>query len=307
MSFLACRYRREQRADALIEEWGHRHDDPYVVPSTEVPYWLSEDVNYHLREQKSNDVIDKLYEVKHQLLDFGRHWWPDVVDAMTIYRRNFGHLSIPPAFVITEEILELNIGFNMTHYGMELGSIRAQLRAGDIDGYDDPVRRPILDALGFDWGDMRHHLRFRYPAVVQFMLFRYYHALYDWIPIDYVVPDDGLAPEWMVGAPLGEWIQVVRMQRRILEIFYPERIKVLNMFLDEANTRPGLWRNVRYFQWTLPTPDWLREKYEGAHPVPEVTDDNLPSFEYIKELKRGTFTIGKIDSQTKVNNEWYSM
>ena len=40
------------------------------------------------------------------------------------------------------------------------------IRIGDIDGFEDPERRSILDGLGFSWGDLSKYQRFRFPPMM---------------------------------------------------------------------------------------------------------------------------------------------
>lgn len=303
-----CRDTRDNRANYLIRNWTDRIDDPYVIPNSEAPLWWAEDVAYHLSYQLSDRDVDRLNHVKYRLFEFEQFWWEEVLEALRVYKRAFGHVNVPPSFVVTEEMLELNIGFTMDHYAMKLGAFCQQLRSGDADGFDDPVRRPILDAMGFEWGDMRHHLRFRFLPMMCLLTMRFSLNLFEEIEADYVVPDDKLWPDWAVHLPLGEWVQLVRMQRKVLQTFYPDRLKALDIFFRPDRIMDAAWGADYDYQWEIPTPDWLREKYERRNPVPQIGENEAVDEEVVKKLTEGVIKIGREYPngwKTRQNSEVY--
>ena len=42
----------------------------------------------------------------------------------------------------------------------------ASIRIGDVDGFEDPERRAILDDMGFSWGDLSKYQRYRFPPLM---------------------------------------------------------------------------------------------------------------------------------------------
>ena len=83
--------------------------------------------------------------------------------------------------------------------GMQLGEAVASLRIGDADGLEDADRRAALDALGFDWGDKRRHLQFRFiPLLLGLRIYRHLYG-FPLVRPDFKVPDEKIWPYWMAG------------------------------------------------------------------------------------------------------------
>jgi hypothetical protein len=89
--------------------------------------------------------------------------------------------------------------YDVRYIGMPLGEAVASLRDGDVDGLEDPVRRPLLDALGFEWGDKSRHQRFRFmPMMLGLKIYRHLYG-FPLVKTDFVVPDEPQWPYWMAG------------------------------------------------------------------------------------------------------------
>jgi hypothetical protein len=89
--------------------------------------------------------------------------------------------------------------YDVRYIGMPLGEAVASLRSGDVDGLEDPVRRPLLDALGFDWGDKSRYQRFRFmPMLLGLKIYRHLYG-FPLVKTDFVVPDEPQWPYWMAG------------------------------------------------------------------------------------------------------------
>jgi hypothetical protein len=135
---------------------------------------------------------------------------------------------------------------------MRLGEFVQQLRIGDVDGYEDAERRQFLDSLGFQWGDLALHLRFRfYPT---YLGLRTYFHLWGMAlpPPDFVVPTEEIHsaevyPAWMRGMPLGLWAGVLRVQQQVLKLHYPERFEMFND-LEMVWWMPPAGLPDKYFQ-----------------------------------------------------------
>lgn len=161
-------------------------------------------------------------------MEFGKFNWGSFVDALTTYTEVYGNSNVPEDFVISEAILDKDLGFSEDHLDMPLGELVTSVRIGDVDGLEDTARRRKLDALGFDWGDVKKYQRFRFPPMYQGL--KVYRHLYGF-PLpqhNFVVPDEPQWPYWMVNMPLGEWASIARVQQQMLFEEYPERVDMLN-------------------------------------------------------------------------------
>ena len=161
-----------------------------------------------------------------------------------MYHAQHGDLDVPQEFVVTPEMVIEGL-YDEAHEGMLLGEYVAGLRCGDLDGLEDPTRRAVLDSLGFNWGDLSQYQRYRFvPMILGLKVFKHLYGFA--LPkYDFVVPDEPQWPYWMCGMPLGEWSNVVRIQQKMVEEFYPNRKDMLN--------------SMEFLWWIPPGP--VDEKY----------------------------------------------
>lgn len=107
--------------------------------------------------------------IGYRIMEFGKFNWDDVVIALQIYKEAYGNIDVPLDFVLDEATMDLNLGFDVDDgrlEGLLLGHAVESLRIGDIDGFEDPERRSILDGLGFQWGDLSKYQRYRFPPMM---------------------------------------------------------------------------------------------------------------------------------------------
>lgn len=172
--------------------------------------------------------IKAMKKIGYRILEFGRFNWDSVMTGFAIYKQVYGHLDIPHEFIVDEDIIALNIGFDEKFEGMRLGEAVAGLRIGDIDGLEDSARRKSLDAMGFVWGDKKLYQRYRFvPMIMGLKLYKHLYS-FPMPHYNFVVPDEPQWPYWMVNMPLGEWSAVLRVQQKMVEEHYPHRRDMLN-------------------------------------------------------------------------------
>lgn len=208
----------------------------------------------HLTPQEFNKAITRpipeeaiadMKAIGYKILEFGPYNWDDVRDALQVYKNQYGDVNVPLDYVIDEEKCADNIGYNEKYEGLLLGEAVEGIRTGDIDGLEDPERRAVLDELGFDWGDMEKHQRYRFvPMIMGLRLFKHLNS-YSTPEFDYIVPDEPQWPYWMVNMPLGKWAAIARIQQKMLMTHYPQRMDMLNAL---------------GFMWWYPV-DGIEEKY----------------------------------------------
>eukprot|EP01036_Dinobryon_divergens_P031941 gene31941-41435_t len=194
-------------------------------------YMQSQDLNQALARAISDDDVQAMKTIGYRIMEFGKFNWEDVVLALGIYKSSYGHVDVPLDFVIDESLLEQPEGadFNVD---------------GDIDGFEDPERRSILDGLGFSWGDLTKYQRYRFPPMMHLLssstdnvevylcgvlALKVYNHLHGFaVPQgDFVVPDSPLWPFWMINMPLGQWSTAIRIQQKMVEEHYPQRKDIL--------------------------------------------------------------------------------
>jgi len=208
----------------------------------------------HLTPQEFNKAITRpipeeaiadMKAIGYKILEFGPYNWDDVRDALQVYKNQYGDVNVPLDYVIDGEKCADNIGYNEKYEGLLLGEAVEGIRTGDIDGLEDPERRAVLDELGFDWGDMEKHQRYRFvPMIMGLRLFKHLNS-YSTPEFDYIVPDEPQWPYWMVNMPLGKWAAIARIQQKMLMNHYPQRVDMLNAL---------------GFMWWYPV-DGIEEKY----------------------------------------------
>jgi hypothetical protein len=170
-------------------------------------------------------AIQKSHDMGYRLLEFGNFWWEDVVDCLRVYLQKFGDLAVPREFKITDE--SVANGFPKHCVGLDLGDAVMSIRIGDTDAFDDPTRRKMLDDMGFDWGDRRKYLQFRF--VPMWLALRQYFYLEGdtFVDPDFVIPHSPEWPLWMCGIPLGKWCFTAKRQYPMIAEEYPERQRAL--------------------------------------------------------------------------------
>ena len=141
-------------------------------------------------------------------------------------------------------------------FGLQLGEGVWSVRHGDYDGFEDPARRKILDELGFDWGNIGVHQRFRFvPMLWGLKLLKKQEEMC--MPdTDFVVPDDDpIWPRWMVGMPLGQWAATLRVQQQMVKEYYPQRVAVLNALEFLWFIPPGPTFPEKFYEPLVQPPD----------------------------------------------------
>ena len=227
-------YAREWESDAETRETSHFEGKLTVF-----------EINRALTRAIPDEDIEQMKKIGYRILEFGRFYWNDVVEALTIYKKINGNVNVPFEFEINDKIVLSDIGYHERLEGLRLGEIVAGLRQGDIDGLEDEERRPLLDSLGFDWGDKSKYQRYRF--IPMFYGLRLFDHLYGFpLPqYDFVVPDEPQWPYWMINMPLGEWAAIARIQQNMMELHYPHRKDML--------------QNLKYPFWVPPGP--INPKY----------------------------------------------
>lgn len=189
--------------------------------------------------------IARMKAIGYRIIEFGRFNWDKVVSAFRIYKKRYGNVDVPFEYVINEEEIAADIGFDESYEDMMLGEIVKGLRIGDIDGYEDPERKATLSALGFKWGDVALYQRYRFvPMILGLKIYRHLYG-FPLPQYDFVVPDAPQWPYWMIGMPLGEWASIARVQQKLIDEHYPDRKDILNA--------------LEFLWWVPPGP--IPEKY----------------------------------------------
>ena len=129
-------------------------------------YLSSQDFNSMIARIIPNDDIEIMKKISYRILEFGQFNWNQVITAFKVYKSYYGDLNIKDDYIINDEILDLNIGYDDDIEGMLLGEALKSIRIGDIDGLEDVERRKQLDELGFDWGDKKLYQRYRFVPML---------------------------------------------------------------------------------------------------------------------------------------------
>jgi hypothetical protein len=234
---------RNLSPDAYIRELSH-------FEGCMTPHALGQALSPSIEEE---DILE-MKTMGYRYPEFAPYSWNHVVEALLVYKSIFGDLNVPEHFLLHRDIIRKYPKFPEKLEGMPLGFFVKSIRIGDVDGYEDKDRRELLDAMGFQWGDMSKYLYF--PFQTMFQALRIYNHLYSFpMPQEYfVVPDEPQWPSWMVGIPLGEWAAVCRIQQKMLAKEYPNRKDLLDAL---------------EFIWWIPPSDKILQKYEHILP-PEI-------------------------------------
>ena len=184
---------------------------------------------YHkiITRQISDEDIDFMKKVGYRILEFGEHNWDSFMECLHTYKDYYGDLNVPEDYIITEDTILSGPNFDPKFEDFKLGDAVLGVRIGDIDGLEDPPRKKVLEAIGFEWGDKSKHLRFRFlPLILGLKIYRHLYG-FALVQSDFTVPDEPQWPYWMANMPLGEWTDIARIQQRLLEDEYPERYGML--------------------------------------------------------------------------------
>jgi hypothetical protein len=209
-------------------------------------------------ERPNSRQRQEMRDMGHRYIEFQAYNWPDVLRVMKLYKAKFGHLDVPANYTVDDVLLDtsfLQDHYAHRYYRMPLGRFIEEIRCGDIDGFEDPERRPILDKLGFRWGDPKKYLRFRYVPLASALqlLMRRFHSVSDAEDEEYVIPDSLVWPEWMKGMPVGKWLAIAKLQKNVLFNFYPDKFEFFrSVWIDWGNAR---FNSISYDPkyWTPPT------------------------------------------------------
>ena len=238
---------REINSEAMNDYMRSREnsDDPEIRTKANLGEGYLSLEDFH--KVNSRDIpetdIQLMKQIGYRILEFGQFNWDIVVSALEIFKNNFGHINVPADYIIDEEIINLDLGFDESYENLNLGEAVESIRIGDVDGLEDPIRKSILDSLGFDWGDKSKYQRYRFPPL--FIALKIYSHLYgDPLPnFDFIVPDEPQWPYWMVGIPLGKWTALLRVQQKMIKQHYEDRHDIL-IAMD--------------FMWWIPPPNHLQ-------------------------------------------------
>ena len=160
---------RNIAAEAVLEYMNNRElsKDPAIRQISHFEGYLSsQDFNSMIARTIPNDDIEIMKKVSYRILEFGQFNWNQVITAFKVYKSYYGDLNITDDYIINDEILDLNIGYDDNIEGMLLGEALKSIRIGDIDGLEDEERRKQLDELGFDWGDKKLYQRYRFVPML---------------------------------------------------------------------------------------------------------------------------------------------
>ncbi|UKJ88992.2 hypothetical protein MACJ_002238 [Theileria orientalis] len=124
--------------------------------------------------------------------------------------------------------------------GMPLGLFIDMLRNGDVDAKDHWLRRPLLDHIGFNWGDGLKYLSFTWDklelGLIWYVNFRGFPV--SQIPPTLVIPKTTLPakfgkPEEIQGLKLGRLFYSAVDQIQVIYKYYPDRFQFIkDMGLD---------------------------------------------------------------------------
>lgn len=240
---------RELSAGVMREHIFSRElsDDPDVREISHFEGRLTPEMFHKLniREIPDEDIA-AMKRIGYRILEFGQFNWEIVLEALRIYKSQFGNVDVPQNFMINDQTIRANIGFDRKFENLNLGDAVEAIRIGDVDGYEDEERREILDSLKFRWGDPQKYLRFRfYPMLLGLRVFRHLYSVP--MPLhNFVVPDEYQWPYWMAGMPLGEWSTICRIQQKVLAEHYPQRKAMLSAMEFAFWIPPGPIPNKYY-------------------------------------------------------------
>ncbi|BAM41293.1 conserved hypothetical protein [Theileria orientalis strain Shintoku] len=129
-------------------------------------------------------------------------------------------------------------------HGMPLGLFIDMLRNGDVDAKEHWLRRPVLDRIGFNWGDGLKYLNFTWDklelGLLWYVNFRGFPV--SQIPPGLIIPRTTLAakfgkPEEIQGMKLGRLFYLAMDQIQVIYKYYPERFQFIkDMGLDVVLT-----------------------------------------------------------------------
>ncbi len=234
---------REYAASQIIR---HKTEKMHVNSPNRFSAYFDWDVSPHqvgqlLAIKIPAEERSRVERLGYRFIEFGQYSWEAFLFAIEKFKQHFGHLAVPIDYKISPA--NFAVFNNESVAGMELGLFCQALRNGDFDGYEDLNRRKVLDELGFEWGDMKSHLRFRFFPFIYALRIQHQMGGFNLggPSFDFVVSDDlPYFPFWLQKAPVGRWYQIAKLQRPVLEKYFPDRLEILNTF---------------DFQWWWPFPE----------------------------------------------------
>ncbi|CEM10976.1 unnamed protein product [Vitrella brassicaformis CCMP3155] len=167
---------------------------------------------------------------------YGNFTWTfdDVVEAMRYYEDLYGRSfnDMKNDYVIDHN----NTWFPAEWRGMPLGPILDEFRWGGIDAKEHWERRPVLDAMRFDWGDGVDYLKFTWR--------KFLAGAYWWQTLkneppkietlgdNFIIPSDpihGYDKEHK-GLKFGAIVSVLQSQLTVLYHYHPKKFEFVNHF-----------------------------------------------------------------------------
>lgn len=249
---------REIAAESIREYMQDREYslDPQIRQVAHFEGYLSaNDFNHAISYAIDEEDIKSMKSIGYRILEFGKFNWAKIISAFEIYNSYYGNLDIPSDFQINGTIIESDVGFDETFEDLKLGEAVTAIRIGDVDALEDPVRRQVLDDLGFDWGDNKYYQRYRFvPMLIGLRLYKHLYG-FAMPQSDFRVPDEPQWPFWMMNMPLGEWSAACRVQQKMVEAYYPDRKDLLD---------------ILNFQWWIPPKSTFPLKYYQPLPLTKL-------------------------------------
>eukprot|EP00916_Digyalum_oweni_P007802 GHVL01013117.1.p1 GENE.GHVL01013117.1~~GHVL01013117.1.p1 ORF type:complete len:621 (-),score=154.46 GHVL01013117.1:3-1865(-) len=167
--------------------------------------------------------------------------------------------------ICCKEFEEINIRYDIKKGGkmeklwpkylhrMPLGEYVYMMRFGDIDARQHWERGPILDYLGFNWGDGLDYMLFSWQRMVEAMFFM---KKYHWNalkPADFVLTNSlaGIPPH-LVGFKYGKVLSICRSQEPMIYFRHKRRYEMLCRFGVNVYDGDEIYKNykpVPYFQY----------------------------------------------------------
>ncbi len=220
-----------EAASRAVRTYLHRRDFSLDPNIRNMAHYQGELSGMELSQVINRDIdtedVEFMKKEGYRILEFGKFNFKAILEGLKIFKNIFGHVDVPVDYIVTQQMIDDKIGYGDYYLDLDLGHGVESLRAGDIDGFEDVQRRKELDALGFLWGDLSQHLRFRF--VPMFIGLRIYHMMHGIClpPEEWCCPDEEEWPYWMLNMPLGRWTSICRVQQQLLLEKYPQRHQML--------------------------------------------------------------------------------
>lgn len=101
---------REYSSDPNIRQMAHF--DGHLTPQA---------FNSMITRAIPKDDIEAMKIISYRILEFGKFNWDNVVEALTLYKNHFGNINVPQDYIINEDVLDMEIGFDDSLEGLLLG------------------------------------------------------------------------------------------------------------------------------------------------------------------------------------------